>query len=329
MQENSSINSFFKNDRIFKSKLYSAFKWLLMIGAYSFLIYKLLSFDGYDDFLEYWKNMPAARFCWLAFVFLLLPANWLLEAVKWRFLVSKIKPISLKEATKAVLAGVSTGFFTPNRLGEIIGRVVHLPEGTRKQGASLSVLSAFTQSIIKIICGVPALILFFSYTRQNTVKGFYLYIAIVLFCLLLFVAFYFLLPKLAGRLSHTKLGNKLNDFILFFTEYSFRDLFFTLLLALLRYVVYSLQFYFMLRFFGVDLDLFHAFIAIASNYLFLMFTPSFAFSEMALRGSYAVFFVGAYSDMTINIMLAGMGIWIVNLAIVMIIGSVIMMKSKL
>jgi hypothetical protein len=84
----------------------------------------------------------------------------------------------------------------------------------------------------------------------------------------------------------------------------------------------------MLRFFGVDLSLYQAFPAIASEYLFLMFTPSFAFSELALRGSYAVFFIGAYSGLTINILLAGMGIWVVNMAIIMIAGSVIMVKSK-
>jgi hypothetical protein len=317
----------FGENGFLKGRLYIAVKWLLMIAAYAFLVYKLIVFDGYADFAAYWETMQLSRFGWLSAVFLLLPVNWMLEAVKWRLLVSKIQQIGLTEALKAILAGVSTGFFTPNHLGEIVGRIVCLPEGKRKQGFSLSVLSALTQSIVKTIFGIPALILFFVQT-QKAITGFHLYIIIVALCLSALTAIYFLTPVIAVRFSGLKTGRKLSGFISFLGEYSFRDLFVTLLLTMLRYLVFCFQFYFMLRFFGVDLDLYQAFPAIASEYLLLMFTPSFAFSEPALRGSYAVFFIGAYSGLTVNIMLAGMGIWVVNMAIVMIAGSVVVVKSK-
>jgi hypothetical protein len=230
---------FFRENGFFKGWFYTVLKWLLMIGAYAFLIYKLACFDGYADFADYWKTMQPPRFWWLLLVFLLLPANWMLEAVKWEFLVSKIQKIRFVEALKAVLAGVSTGFFTPNHVGEIVGRIVCLPEGKRKQGFSLSVLSALTQSIVKTIFGIPALILFFAHTQKTAINGFHLYIIIVALCLLALTGVYFLTPVIAVRFSGAKTGRKLSGFVSFLSEYSFRDLFVTLLLAMLRYLVFS------------------------------------------------------------------------------------------
>ncbi len=84
----------------------------------------------------------------------------------------------------------------------------------------------------------------------------------------------------------------------------------------------------MLRFFDVQLTPWQALLAIPTNYLFVTFTPSLAFSEGALRASYAVFVLGFFSPQTVNIALAGVFIWVVNWVIPLLAGSVIMLRSK-
>jgi len=100
-------------------------------------------------------------------------------------------------------------------------------------------------------------------------------------------------------------------------------------ISLLRYLVFCFQFFLMLRFFGVQLELWQALIAIPANYLFVTFTPSVAFSEAAVRSSYAVLFIGAFSGQVVGIALAGMCIWMVNFVFPMLVGSVVMLKSKI
>ena len=54
--------------------------------------------------------------------------NWLFEAIKFKILLSKDENISLAMALKAVYVGNFTAFFTPDRIGTFIGRMVVLKE---------------------------------------------------------------------------------------------------------------------------------------------------------------------------------------------------------
>ena len=49
--------------------------------------------------------------------------NWGFEAIKWKYMIKKIEYITFSVALKSVFAGVSTGIFTPNRVGEFAGKV--------------------------------------------------------------------------------------------------------------------------------------------------------------------------------------------------------------
>ena len=84
----------------------------------------------------------------------------------------------------------------------------------------------------------------------------------------------------------------------------------------------------MLRFFGIHLIVWQALIAIPTNYLFVTFTPSLAFSEAAVRSSFAMLTIGAFSGQTVSIALAGMCIWIINFVFPMLAGTVLMVKKN-
>ena len=310
-----------------KKATYTAIKWLFVIAALAYLAYKLIAFDRCNEFFEQWQQIPIKRFWWLAGVIALLPVNWALESVKWIRITSHIQKLSFLQSLKGVLAGITTGFFTPNRIGDLVGRIIFLRPQHRTAGVTLSLLNSLTQNLIIIFCGIPACILLFS-RNDNTDSGIQTYILISIALLIVFTLFYFFLPCLSKKIERTKLGKKINEFIACLSQYSTSDLVGIIIISLFRYLVFSTQFFLMLRFFDVDLMPWQAALAIPTNYLFVTFTPSVAFSEAALRASYAVFVIGFFSDQTLNIAFAGIAIWIVNWVIPLLAGSIVMLKQK-
>ena len=303
-------------------------KWVVMIAAYLYLAYKLITFNQYDALLAQWKQMPLSQWGWLLAVLILLPVNWLLEVLKWEMLTARFQKINLITAVKAVLAGISTGFFTPNRIGELVGRVMFLDAENRKAGVTMSVVNSLTQNLVIAICGVPAALVYFYYTTSNISVDIENFLLVLLAFVLIFGLFYFYLPRFSKFLSQTNIANKIVGFTGCLYEYSTADLIRIMLVSLLRFCVFSFQFFLMLRFFGIQLRLVDALIAIPTNYLFVTFSPSFAFSEAAVRSSYAVLFVGSYSGEVLNIALAGISIWAINFVIPMLVGSLVIAKEK-
>jgi hypothetical protein len=301
---------------------------IFLIAAYSFLAYKLVTFNQYTDFLNQWKQMPLSQFWWLVAVFLFLPFNWLIESVKWKMMTIHIQKITLKYSIKAVLAGLSTGFFTPNRVGEMVGRIMFLNPENRKPGVTLSLMNSMTQNIIMTFCGIPACIIFFSVTSGKMTFNLNLYLLIMGVVLIGLCLLYFFLPTLSKVLKQSRFALKIKEFTDCLAAFSFSELIQIMGVSMFRYVIFCIQFSFMVRFFGVELNCWQMLISIPTIYLFVTFTPSFAFLEVAVRGSYAVLILGAFSNQTVSIALAGMSIWIVNFVIPMLVGSVVMMRKK-
>ena len=326
--ENLSLLSAEKPEKPFQNWLLVIGKWLIILFAYSFLVYKLITFNHYKDFFRELSHVTGSRFLWLLLVFLLLPFNWFFESLKWKLLVAKIQKISLLHAFKSYLAGISTGFFTPNRVGELVGRIIFLKSENRQAGTTLSVINSLTQNIIMAFCGIPAALIFFLNKNEKMNVEFTKYINIVLIFLLLFGVFYFLLPVVSKKFIKNSRKLKLDKFIGFLSEYKFNELLKILGITILRYIVFCIQFYAMLHFFGVELTTLQALIAIPTTYLFVSFTPSVAFSEAAVRSSYAVIFIGSFIHNELAILLAGVSIWAVNFIVPMLIGSVIMIRKK-
>ena len=93
-----------------------------------------------------------------------------------------------------------------------------------------------------------------------------------------------------------------------------------------RYVVFSLQYYFMLRFFMIDLPLAYGAIFIATNYLIITFVPSMSFSELAVRAGVASVVFAPLTDNMIGVMATGASTWLVNYLLPMLLGSVVWLK---
>lgn len=309
-------------------KFYSILKWLILIASYLYLAIKLITFNHYSELAARWNQISYFQIALLMGVFALLPINWFVEALKWKKLTSGVQNISYKDSIKAVLVGISTGFFTPNRVGELVGRIMFLNSENRKSGITLSIVNSITQNLIMALCGIPATILFFSSTQQNQTINIQLYISILLVCLLILGLFYYNFPFLSGQIKKSRFSAKLSPFIDCILGFKTNDLLQIMSISFLRYIIFCTQFWFMLQFFSIDITVCQALITIPTTYLLVTFTPALAFSEVAVRSSYAVLVIGAFSANIIGITLAGVCIWVVNFAIPMLVGSVVMVKKR-
>lgn len=306
--------------------VYRVVKWAVAILSYGFLVYVLLSFDSYDEFLAQWEiSFSAGRFVWLLLVLLLWPVNLSFEALKWRVLTKSLQAISFRQSFLSVLAGDVAAFFTPNRLGEVAGRCMFLDEENRLKGVSLTISSGVSQTLAICLFGVPSLVVSLLYCGGGSVAGSYVAAAVCLFVAMLLV--YAFLPDIFGKLLALRwVPQSVKRFLEPLCGHLRADLVRVLLISSCRYVVFSLQYYFLLRFFMVDLPLAYGAIFIATNYLIITFVPSMSFSEMAVRAGVASVVFAPLTDNLIGVMATGVSAWLVNYLLPMLLGSVVWLK---
>ena len=309
-----------------KHRLFTVLKWLITLAAYGFLVYKLARIEYWEELRKTMTGMNLPRMMFLLAVLLLMPVNWMLESRKWQFLTSSTVAITFKTSLKAVLAGLNTGFITPNRYGEFAGRIFFLPEAHRWTGVLLSFVNSVSQSLVVTFFGLIGAGVYFSrfYTPVNYTVWLWVIIAVILICTILYLIF----PGVVRNLISKKWFLKLRQAAIPIAALDRKSLLSFIFLSIIRYVVFCGQFYFMLKFFGIDIPATHALSAIPAMYLLVTYTPSFAASDPAIRGSYAVLIFSVFSGDLSSIMLTGILIWLINFVVPMLVGSVIILRSK-
>ena len=311
--------------------LFKYSKWLIFLLAYLFLGYKLFTFDGYEALLEHFSSVSFHDYLFLFFVFLLLPFNLFFEALKWQRLVAGLQPISLGLAFRSVLVGQTGAFFTPNRIGEFPARALMLNKKNMIPAVALGFVGSAMQMLVITLFGLITTFLYISnnvspllssVSTVSWVVSLLLVLLVIISCALLFGHY----KWFYGCLSNSKWQflNRLGEG---FAHLSFRDAWLIFSFSALRYLVYSSQFYAMLLFMNVTLTPWQALLSIPTIYLLVTYTPSFAFSEAMVRGSYAIFILSAFSTNDAGMALASILLWCINYCLPMLVGSFFVKKS--
>ena len=294
--------------------------------AYGFLIYKLANIEYWNELKKTFQEISPGRLILLMIVVLLMPLNWFLEAVKWQRLTEKSVVISLKTSLKSVLAGLSTGYITPNRIGDFAGRVLFLPKIHQPSGVVLSIVNSLTQNIVIAVFGLTGAVVYFTtFHSESNFSNFLIWIGASFGASLLL---YFTFPKLIQRIKTGKWSLKFQEIIKSMSGFDLWDLLVIILISTLRYLVFCSQYYLLLCFFEIEVPLQQAVFAVPAMYLLVTFTPSLAASEPAIRGSYAVLIFSVFSTNFIGIMLTGILIWLINFVVPMVAGTVAIGRIK-
>lgn len=315
----------------FKKTSFLIIKILIALFTYLYIAWKLVDYSSITNGFTLNYHFKQNDFILFVFAVLLMPFNWYFEAVKWQKLVANYTKIDFIQSFKAVLAGISTGIFTPNRIGEFAGRPYFTDKEKITSGVFAGFAGSLSQSLITGLMGILALN-FYLLSSQNHFFTDIKYLLIVLFfsllLLSLFAYLFFHLEVFTVLIRYLSFLKKYEDELLFLSNYSKKELLRILLLSFSRYLIFFSQFYILLRVFGVDIRLFEAFIAIPLVYLFLFSIPTIAFSELGIRGSLSLFFIGFYSLNNLGIIMASTVLWILNLAVPAVTGTIIILFER-
>ena len=313
--------------------------FLIKIGivffSFFFIYNELVSNNNLDNF-EYKDLLDVIKgnyFIILCVIFLMI-INWLVEAFKWRFMISKIEKVSIVISLRAVFSGITVSSFTPNRIGEYAGRVFCLEKGNRIQAVLITILGSMAQLLTTVVFGSIA----FYILREPLIKkiavivnfefsSIYFFLLFIINLLLLLI--FFNVSTLVNYLVKFRIFYFIKKYINIISMFSLRDLTKVLSLSILRYIIFSSQFLILLNLFNVEIGLYESVFSVMLVFFFITIPPKIPLAEIGVRGSVALFVFGLFStNDSYGILSSTFILWIINLIIPAIIGSVFIFSLK-
>ena len=97
----------------------------------------------------------------------------------------------------------------------------------------------------------------------------------------------------------------------------------------MRYVIFSFQFYYLLKIFGVDISYFAAMIVITSMYFLASIIPSISIFDVVVKGSVAVFLFSFIEVNELIVLSTTTIMWLLNFALPSLFGSYYVINFKL
>lgn len=329
------------------AKLSKTYNILIRLSILVLTLYYLYDQLFYKhNLLTLWENFKALTGhrnfqILLLLVLLLIPINLLLESFKWKLLIAKLEQVSLWNALKAVLAGISVSMFMPNRVGDYLGRVFILKKANRIQATLITILGSMAQYLTTLLFGTIAVVIFIHrWLVQYHLMNIWAYSGIILsaifvmivlvFAYLNFSAFSLIMRKISGRVYF-----RIERYVEIFSRYDANILLKVLLLSIFRYFVFSFQFFVLLWMFEIRIGYVEAMIIISVIYLVMSIIPTIALSELGVRGSVSLYVFGLYyGGATLpeysgeQIVAASSVLWFLNLAIPAVLGVLFIFKLK-
>ena len=310
-----------------KKLLTILFKVAILILAFSFIYQKLDNNANISNFTSLVKTLPPQQVYFIiVLVFLLMFLNWFLEALKWKFLVQRIENISIWKAVESVFCGLTWAVFTPNRIGEYGGRVFFLAPRKRIIGAIAMGVGAIGQMVITNILGSIALLWFaWQFLNLNILLNYSLIFLVLIFCGF-FLLFYFNIRWLEGLLMRIRFLKPFYKFFSILGRYKKKDLWRVFVYSLLRFAVFTTQYCLIIHLLVPQIQLFDVVMMTFILFFIQSALPSLDLLDIGVRSMTATYFFGFLTNQDIAIMAATACIWLVNLIIPAILGSIFVLK---
>ena len=320
-----------KNIKIFLNYVLGPllFAWL------SYSVFKQIKDQPHLE--ESWLNIKASfsdiRVLNFILVIVLMFVNWSLEALKWKISVQNVQPVSFFRSLKAIFSGVSFSITTPNRMGEYLGRMLYMDDGKRLKVISLTILGSISQLIVTILFGFLGLLILKVDIDKLNLPGWLQWVKNIgiaggMIGFIFLTVFYFRIgwlvrwiDKIPALKKYIWLINEL--------EKTHTTLLMRLLsISMLRYFVFTTQYFLLFRFFGVDINWWQGFWAIAIVFFIMAIIPSIELFEVVGK---TVVTQEIFTIFTANILAIGFvptTIWFINLVIPATIGSLLILGIK-
>ncbi|MEX1383090.1 hypothetical protein [Lutibacter sp.] len=250
----------------------------------------------------------------LIFLLLCTDANWLLEIVKWKTLASLEKKITFFEAFEQSFASLTASIITPNRIGEYGAKALFFESEKRKNIMGLNLIGNLSQLVVTIFFGCFGIIYFLmNYSTEipkiNTQNS-------LILMLFLLILIYF------------RKKIKLSKIKTFLNKIPKKTYVTVVILAILRYLIFTHQFYFLLFLLGIEIDYFTALPLIFSMYFIASILPSLTIFDWVIKGSVAIFLFGFVAVNELSIVTVTTLMYVLNFAIPALFGSIFVLNFK-
>lgn len=292
---------------------------LLLWGIYRQVLAQLKKVD----INTLWETGPD-YFLWICVI--LMPINLLLEAKKWQILAGSAQPLTFKRAMASYLGGIAFSLVTPNRLGEYPGRMLYLKRKNAVRLVSVSILGALTQMLTLFVFGTIGLLYFcinFYQPFAVVLLGISTIITIVL--IIAFLRFETWLPFI----ERIKWLRRFRVYKTLLKKFTTGQQLFILGISLLRYSIYTAQYLFLLYWMNVSMPFFDGYWMSALFFWVITVIPSITLVELGERGQVGLYLFHHFSDNTVGILAATVGIWCINLVLPAILGSLLLLRMRL
>jgi hypothetical protein len=301
------------------------FKPLLFLALAALLWHTLQSNGGfYPAWIAFQSNQGAANLSWLLAALLLMPLNAILELQKWYPLVRRYENISYFGALRAVWSGATLSIFSPARLGEYGGRVLHISASNRGKALRAHLLGGFAQMVVMVVFGLGGAL----WCLQNlwVIGGQYWQLCAVLAAvaapaaLLFYLHFQRILPLLLRFPFPKSIKRYVKDFS-GFERYEQADLWRVLGWSALRYAVSCCQYFFLLQFFDIETGLIAGFSCISGIFLLQTCVPLPPAVNFFARGNVAVWVWSSFAANEVACVAVSYLLWIINLFLPALLGT--------
>jgi len=297
-------------------------KLSIVVGAVYFIYNKLFNNEQLDFnvFVAYLKTNHVFSTKNIFLLLLLSCLNWFFEILKWQNLTNFIKRISFSEALKQSLASLTASLFTPNRIGEYGVKAMYFTPKFRKRVLLLNLISNIAQMSITTIIGIIGFSIF--HNKYDTGITPYNITRVVLLFAFVFGLIFFGSKQKQFKIKGFSIS-KIRDFI---TSIPLSIHAKNVMYSLIRYAVFSFQFYWLLVIFGVDVYYLNAMILISSFYLISSIIPTIFIFDMVVKGSVGLYLFEIIGVNSLTILSITTLMWILNFVIPSTFGSIYVLK---
>lgn len=297
-----------------KTKQYLTFIIKVLIVCLAFyVIYDKLAHNEKMSWTQF-QHILQHKFTvsWLLFMLFLSFLNRFLEILKWQNLAQVIHPISIKKATKQVLAALTAGLFTPNGIGEYAGKALYFPQKETRKVIFLNLICNGIQMILSILFGIIGLLYL----------GYYSWVLLIIGFGTFAIVFLALTKNLQIK------GYSTAVFLSKINEIPKKIHYKNNVLAIGRYLTFSHQYYFLFVLFGVDLPYLTVIATIMAVYFIASSLPSFQFLDFAVKGGVALWFFEKINVDEVVVLFITTFMWFFNVVLPVLIGSYFVMIYK-
>lgn len=267
---------------------------------------------------------------------LLLGANFGVEAFKWKVLIGSVQKVSFWKAVRATLSGHALVFNSINRLGESAARSLYLDEGHRLKGMAISMVGSMSLIIVNLVMGLLGMLYMRIFILDAThhleeLSMFWLtgLMSVLSFGTILLVLMYYKLSWLIRLLEKIPLVARYRFVVENMEKLHWKFLTKILLLSALRYVVFIVQYVLMMQVFEVGISVANTAALVAVMLLVLSIVPSITLAELGIRGKVSLLLFGLLSSNLLGIIATTGSIWIINLIVPAMAGSIFLLGIRL